>query len=189
MEEEWKDVVGYEGLYLVSNLGRVCSLDKYAKVCGGSYRLVKGKDIAINKYSNGYSLVMLGKNKTYSSKLVHRLVAQAFIPNPDNLPQVNHKDENIENNCVDNLEWCTSKYNANYGTRNYRCREKHRHQFKPVYQISIDTGEVIKTWDCMSDAGKAVGISPDTISRVCKGKLKTGGGYYWKFVKEEGSEG
>lgn len=184
--EEWRDVLGYEGRYMVSNTGKVKSLDKYARVCGGAYRLVKGKNIAINRYPNGYLFAMLGRK----SKLVHRLVAQAFIPNPSNLPQVNHKDENIENNTVENLEWCTSKYNANYGTRNERCHESNRKSFKPVYQIDKDSGMVIRWWDCINDASKSLGIDDSHIIRVCK-RLKrnaTAGGFVWRYADEYDKE-
>ena len=109
--EIWKDVVGYEGLYQVSNKGRVKSLHIQEKVL---CNLDSG-------YYNTINLFKDGKGKHY---YVHRLVAQAFIPNPNNYPQINHKDENHYNNNVENLEWCTSKYNCNYGTRNIRFSEK-----------------------------------------------------------------
>lgn len=121
MEEIWKDIVGYEGFYQVSNLGRVKSLDRYIEVTnkrGTLYRRpIKGRLLSLNNVNDDYISVTLTKDSIGISYSVHRLVAQAFIPNPDNLPQVNHKDENPSNNCVDNLEWCTAKYNSNYGTR------------------------------------------------------------------------
>ena len=123
IEEIWRPVVGYEGLYEVSNLGRVRSLDMYVKVGYGNYRLHKGKVLSPTKNKNGYLKVNLycnGKQKTID---VHRLVTEAFLPNPDNLPQVNHKDEDKTNNRVENLEWCDHKYNMNYGTRNIRAKE------------------------------------------------------------------
>lgn len=121
MEEIWKDIVGYEGFYQVSNLGRVKSLDRYIEVTnkrGTSYRRpIKGKLLSLNSADDDYISVALNKDNTSVFYSVHRLVAQAFIPNPDNLPMINHKDESRTNNCVDNLEWCTAKYNSNYGTR------------------------------------------------------------------------
>lgn len=102
-----RDIPGYENLYAVTNDGQV-----YKKKTG---RLTKG---SINKY--GYYVTSLTKDGISKNYLVHRLVAMAWLPNPDNLPQVNHKDENKENNCVDNLEWCSAEYNTNYGTRNFR---------------------------------------------------------------------
>lgn len=182
--EEWRDVVGLEGIYMVSNMGRVKSLDRYAKVCGGGYRLVKGKIISVNKYKNGYSFVMLLNNKKSSSYLVHRLVAKAFIPNPDNLPQVNHKDEDITNNTVDNLEWCTPKYNANYGTRNTRCYESNRKYFKPIYQIDKDCGMIVRWWESIKCAARQLGIDDALIGRVCKGRGITAGGFVWRYAEE-----
>ena len=123
MIEEWRPVVGYEGLYEVSNTGQVRSLDRYIKNGHSSYRLHKGKVISLLKGEYGYIQVNLYYNGKNYKKYVHRLVAQAFIPNPDNLPQINHKDEDKTNNRVDNLEWCTAKYNINYGTRKDKVRE------------------------------------------------------------------
>lgn len=102
MEEIWKPVVGYEGLYEVSSYGRVRRVNK---------DLLKLQNV------KGYNQVCLYKNGISTGLRVHRLVAQAFLPNPDNLPQVNHKDEDKTNNNVDNLEWCDNKYNNNYGTK------------------------------------------------------------------------
>ena len=115
-EEIWKDIIGYEGLYQVSSLGRVRSLDRFY------YRLHKGKVLSPTKDRYGYLTVTLNCNGKSKTIKIHRLVAQAFIENPDNLPQVNHKDEVKSNNCVDNLEWCSAKYNNNFGTRQERYR-------------------------------------------------------------------
>ena len=119
MIEEWRPIPGYEGLYEVSNTGRVRSVDRYVKTCYGSYRLHKGKVLSPGIRPDGYLVVSL----QYRMFRVHRLVAQAFLPNPDNLPQVNHKDENPGNNNVDNLEWCTAKYNNNFGTARIRSKD------------------------------------------------------------------
>ena len=107
--EIWKDIEGYEGLYQVSNLGRVKSL-KVSKI--KSERIRKSY-----QQSSGYISIVLCKNGKVTNHKIHRLVANAFIDNPDNLPEVNHMDEDKTNNCVDNLEWCDSSYNKNYGTR------------------------------------------------------------------------
>ena len=112
--EEWKSIPGYEGLYEVSNLGRVRSLDRYVKYSNGNIHLHKGKVLSPGKNTDGYLEVVLKCNRKCKTITVHRLVAQTFIPNPDNLPQVNHKDEVKSNNCVENLEWCTQQYNLNY---------------------------------------------------------------------------
>ena len=117
MQEIWKDVKGFEGFYQVSNLGRVRSLDRIVVSENRSTQKIKGAIKKVKVGKNGYYMVMFYKDSKYKCAYVHRLVAQAFIPNPDNLPQVNHKDEIRTNNCVDNLEWCDSKYNNNYGTK------------------------------------------------------------------------
>ncbi len=109
--EIWKDIKGYEGLYQVSNLGNVKSLKINKNL---SYRK-SGRDRA-------YLTVSFRKDNASKSYYIHRLVAQTFIPNPENKPQVNHKDENTMNNCVDNLEWCTTRYNINYGTRSLKSK-------------------------------------------------------------------
>lgn len=113
--EVWKDVVGYEGLYIVSSMGRIMSLDRIVKDRWGNDRNKEGRIISLNKKKHGYFHVNLYKDKIRKTHSVHRLVAVAFIPNTFNLPQINHKDENPSNNCVENLEWCDSKYNNNYG--------------------------------------------------------------------------
>ena len=122
-EEIWRPVVGYEGLYEVSSYGRVRSMDRYVKCDYERYRLHKGKVLSPGKDKDGYLFVVLSCNGKHKTIAVHRLVAQTFIPNPDDLPQVNHRDENPSNDNVDNLEWCDAKYNMNYGTRNIRIRE------------------------------------------------------------------
>ena len=116
MEEEFRDVKGYEGLYQVSNIGRVKSLGNGNSTCP---YFLKERILSTTKRRNylAVTLSKQGKRKMYS---LHRLVAETFIPNPNNYPCVNHLDENKQNNSVDNLEWCTYKYNCNYGTRNER---------------------------------------------------------------------
>ena len=119
MMEEWRPIVGYEGLYEVSNTGQVRSLDKYDSM----NRFYEGRILKLFADRLGYLSVVLYSNSKRKHYLVHRLVAEAFIPNPDNLPQVNHRDENPSNDNVDNLEWCDGKYNVNYGTRIDRIRD------------------------------------------------------------------
>lgn len=168
--EEWRDIEGYEGLYQVSNYGRVKSL-KFGKMI-----------ILKNRYCAGYWSVMLYKNGIGVPKTVHRLVAEAFIPNPQNLPCVNHKDENRSNCVSDNLEWCTYEYNSNYGTRNERNKEKLTNRTdlsKQVYQYSLD-GELIKIWSSSREA-KRCGFLQNCISLCCRGKLKTHKGYRWSY--------
>ena len=164
--EIWKDVKGYEGLYKVSNYGRVKSLFRYKKIL---------KPII---QTNGYFWVYLCK--PLKKFFIHRLVAEAFIPNPDNLPQVNHKDEDKTNNHVDNLEWCTNKYNSNYGSRNERVRKS---LSKKVYQYTLD-GEFVKEWESINECARN-GFNQGNISSCCRGERKTHKGYKWSYEKKE----
>ena len=179
MEKEiWKTINNYEGLYQVSNTGKVKSLN-YNHT--GREKILKN-----HKDKDGYLIVVLckeGKQKTFK---VHRLVAQAFIPNPNNLPQVNHKDENKQNNCVENIEWCDAKYNINYGTARERMAEKQKGNTrgsKPVIQIDKHTNEVINEWISASEAQRQLGIQSSSISQCCTNYPghKSAGGYKWKY--------
>lgn len=180
MEEIWKPILETDGIYEISNLGNIRSIDRYAKVCGGGQRLVKGKIKKPVKCTNNYLELQAsvhGKRKLF---LVHRLVAQYFIPNPNNYPEVNHKDENPQNNSVDNLEWCTPKYNCNYGTRNQKCMEKVIK--KAVNQYNLD-GTFIRRFEMVVDAARQLDIDSSQIIRVCKKKNKTAGGYLWEYAQ------
>ena len=119
LNEEWRDIKGYEGYYQVSNYGRVRSLDRVI-----DNRIIKGKLKCIKYSKLGYCIVSLYKNGTPKFYLIHRLVAEAFIPNINNFPQINHKNEIKADNRVENLEWCDSSYNINYGKRNKIVTEK-----------------------------------------------------------------
>lgn len=162
--EEWKDIEGYEGLYQISNQGRVKSL-KF-----GREKIRKSI-----KQKSGYFLVQLHDNGKREHKLVHRLVAQAFIPNPQKLPEVNHKDEDKSNNSVENLEWCDRKYNANYGTVTIR-------HSKRVVQIDPQTSDVVHEWASTAECGRN-GYSSGAISECCNGKRKIHKGYVWKYLQ------
>ena len=130
MMEEWRAVPGYEGLYEVSNKGNVRNVRRNTL-------------LRLPKTNKGYIRVCLCKNGKIYGKFVHRLIAQAFLPNPDNLPQVNHLDEDKSNNCVDNLEWCDGKYNVNYGTRNIRAKET---AIKNGYYTGLSKKEYMKEY-------------------------------------------
>ena len=132
MKEIWKDIKGYESIYQVSNLGRVKSVAR--KVIKKNYVSFKKERILKQQTDRyGYKKVILQRNYQIKTFSIHRLVADTFLENPYNLPQINHKDENKENNCVLNLEYCDSKYNNNYGTRNKRVSEtmkKKKYQYE-----------------------------------------------------------
>ena len=153
--EEWKAIAGYEGLYEVSNLGRIKSL---SRIDSRGYKRNE-KILKLNKDSGGYLKVSLYKNGKPKQYNVHRLVAIAFIPNPDNLPEVNHKDENRINNYVDNLEWCNRKYNCNYGARNSKISEyqKLRHKMNKIeYLLDSCTAYPDDMCDCLVQIEKVV---------------------------------
>lgn len=182
MNEIWFPVVGYEGLYDVSNIGQVRSLN-YNKT--GKTKILKPA-----KHRQGYLFVTLCRNGKQKRFLVHRLVAQAFIPNPDNLPQVNHKNEIKDDNRVENLEYCTAKYNNEYSGVIEKARKAaHSKQSwkiviekrkKPVLQYS-KTGELINEYESAQDAGKQTGIYQGNICSCCLNKRKSAGGYIWRF--------
>lgn len=210
MEEIWKDIEGYEGLYQVSNLGRVKSLN-YAKQ--GKEKILKDRISA-----TGYKRVNLSKSGERKTYYVHRLVAETFIPNPNGYSEVNHKDENKSNNNIDNLEWCTSKYNSNYGTRNERQSEKmkgrrlteeHKNKIsegnkgkKSIngYKLNIlgDKNPNAKKVKCITtneifttikEASEKYNIFEQNIIACCKGKRKSAGKHpitkeklVWEYV-------
>lgn len=175
MQEIWKDISNYEGLYQVSTLGNIRSLDRYVNG-RNSKRLIKGKILKTFKDKDGYMNVNLYKNSKIKQFKVSRLVAQAFIPNPNNLPQVNHKNEIKSDNCVDNLEWMTLIDNCNYGTRNTRISKK-------INQYDLD-GNFIKTWNSIIQIERELNIFHSRIIEACKGQRKQIGGYKWRYADE-----
>ena len=179
--EEWRDVVGYEGLYQVSNLGRVRSVDKIIKTGRGYVsRLVKGKMKKIKVHSNGYLEVNLssnGKAKTYK---IHRLVSMAFIPNPRHFKEVNHKDEDKTNNNVDNLEWCSSKYNANYGNRN---KKSSLARSKSIIQYTL-YGVMIAEYNSLTNAGLSVNGNAQGVFSCARGYINQYQGYIWRYKED-----
>ena len=163
--EIWNDVVGYEGLYKVSNKGNVFSVMRVSsqgKKCGGL--TLKPRNVGY-----GYLQVSLYKNGKMKQKFIHRLVAEAFIPNPENLPQINHIDEVKTNNELSNLEWCTREYNNNYGTRIERFTQA---LSKKVRAVNVETGEVL-TFNSTHEAGRK-GYSQTSVAAACRGDYKWG---------------
>lgn len=170
MNEIWKDIQGYEGLYQISNLGRVKSYRQWKRAsCPAEYIL---KNSIAN---NGYCQITLYKDRKKKKFLVHRLVAEAFIPNPKNLPHINHKDENPSNNNVNNLEWCTPQYNNCYGTARFRAMITNGY---PVNQYLIN-GQWLATYVTSSVAADITGISIKEISACIRGDLHSAGGFIW----------
>lgn len=177
--EEWREVVGYEGFYAVSSKGRIKSLDRYKKGPYGSVEFWKGKIIKPKKEKNGYLRVPLSKHGIYTLCLVHRLVAKAFLSNEDNLPCVNHKDENTCNNNVENLEWCTHKYNTNYGNCIAKISKKNS---KKVSMLSID-GSFERDFSSSKEAQRITGIKAGNIRSCCIGLRNKAGGKKWKWAE------
>ena len=183
MEEIWKGIKGYEGLYQVSNLGRVKSLERVSKHTKGYMAHYKEKILASISEKNGYVRTILTKNNTSKSYYIHRLVAEAFIPNPDNLPEVNHIDENKANNCVNNLEWCTHKYNSNYGTRLKKEHISHiNHPKLSKRVLCVETGII---YNSAHEANRQTNINLTNICKVCRGERHIAGGYHWEYIDEE----
>lgn len=185
IEEIWRDIPGYEGYYQISNHGNVRGLDRYVMNTGNYSKeskliYVKGKMMAQKDPGNGHLVVHLTRDHKSKQFYVHRLVALAFIPNPDNLPIVNHKDENPLNNHVSNLEWATYQYNTNYGT----CIERRSMAItRRIKRLSM-TGEIIDEWDSIKDASKHTNVDPSSISACAKGKRNSAGGYKWEYNNE-----
>lgn len=168
----WKDVVGFEGDYVVSETGMI-------------YSLKSDKVLKTKKNNRQYIQVNLSKDGKAFTRLLHRIIAEAFIPNQEQLPQINHKDEDKNNNHYSNLEWCTNIYNRRYGTGYQRARDNHdyeaigRKRVKPVKMLTLD-GEHIETFPCSEDAEQKTGIRRGHIRGVCRNG-RTAGGYRWEY--------
>lgn len=173
-----KDIEGYEGFYAITENGKVWSYknDKFLKPISGG---------------GGYFCVDLCKNGELKRYLLHRLVAETFIPNPNNYPCVNHKDEDRLNNNVNNLEWCTYKYNNNYGNRNKKASktlkgkhpsEKSRKKMSESRSKPVKCVELNIIFSSIIIAGKELGINRNSIGRCCQGKYKTAGKFHWEYV-------
>lgn len=190
--EVWKDIKDYEGLYQINNKGEVKALEKTIWN-GQGYLYFPEKIRKLNPDKDGYLNITLsnkGKVKTFK---IHRLVAEAFIPNPNNLPEVNHKDGDKTNNNVDNLEWCTRKENQKHAFRigliNQNGERNHMYgklgadnpNSIPIYQLNKNTGDIIREYDSLASAGRDLGVNTGKICLVCQGKRNSAYGYKWKY--------
>lgn len=195
LKEIWKSIPDFPN-YMVSNLGNVKSLN--------FGRMNKEKILKPHINTYGYYQAHLSKNGKHYYFYIHRLVAQAFIPNPDNLPQVNHKDEDKINNAVSNLEWCTAKYNNNYGTHNERMGKTRRgikftpeHKDKlskahkglityqrPILQLSKSGLIILRKWESAKQASRELNVNNSHIGSCCRGERKTAGNYRWIYLDD-----
>lgn len=193
--EIWKDFIGFERYYQVSNLGRVRSKDRIAITPKTSY-FKKGR-ISIPSLDGKGNYLFVGLHVNNKVKLIyiHRLVAQNFIPNPHNYKQVNHINENKKDNRADNLERCTAEYNMNYGTAMQRAKETYASHYdrsaiaknnaieKEVIQYALD-GKYIKEWDSLTDIQNELGFCRSNISKCREGKYKQANNFIWEFKKD-----
>jgi hypothetical protein len=177
MQEIWKDIKGYEGLYKVSNLGRVKSLNRVIKNKNGSLRSLEERMLNPLKDTDGYLMVGLFQYGNQKRCKIHRLVAETFLENPNNKPQVNHINEIKSDNKLSNLEWVTAKENVNHGSAPKRRAES---RMKRVVQISIE-GEEIRTFKSMNEVAEC-GFTRQSVQKVCKGYRKTHKGFVWRFL-------
>lgn len=176
MAEIWRDIPNFEGHYQVSNYGRVKSL--YFR---NGQALISNKEKILKPLNNrGYLRVRLCEFKVRNLYSIHRLVAEAFIPNPKNKPCVNHKDGDKTNNCVENLEWCTYSENEQHS---HKVLGKQPINKKVVYQYDLNN-KIINKFNSLAEAGRSLNKSYNLISNCCNERIKTAYGYIWKFAKE-----
>lgn len=186
--EEWQDIQGYEGLYQVSNYGRVKSLGRISKRksrWGGQYTVVMKEKIKTPfKNNKGYYMIHLNNNGKESNLLIHRLVGKAFIPNPYNNPEIDHKNENKNDNKINNLTWCTRLYNNTKGVQSKDGRRNSsRFRMRPVRQYDLQ-GNLLNIYEGIRIAEEKTSIDNRNIVKCCKGKEKTAGGFIWRYDDE-----
>ncbi len=181
--EIWKDIEGFEGIYQVSNFGRVRSVTRYVPCRNGFPRIEESRIMKQQLNAAGYWEVSLRiDNKKNTRWKVHRLVGKAFVPDYFEGAQINHKDENPKNNNADNLEWCTPKYNSNYKNRTKNWVNSYNAKNRQIVQMSLD-GEVLQIYPSLMEASRATGINSGQICAVCQHRPRyhTAGGFKWKY--------
>lgn len=189
MIEQWRDIQDYEGLYQISNLGRVKSCERICKTGNGLGEHLLPEKLLKLSLVKGYLQIALHKEGKYKYYKVHRLVAQTFIPNPDNKEQVNHIDGNKQNNCIDNLEWVTGKENMLHASKNgllkgntkthYQNKTNGQKSSKPIIAINLKTNEEIY-FKSQNEASRQLNLCKSDISAICKGKIKQTKGYTFR---------
>ena len=179
--EIWKPVVGFEGLYEVSSTGKVKTLAKEWKSSPTFISKHKERILCEKMSNSGYLLVSLYKNNKQFNGYIHRLVAGAFVPNPDGKPEVNHIDGNKLNNCPENLEWVTRKENVHHAQVNGLLRTT------PVEQYDLD-GNLVRKWGSIKEAADQQGFLKSGIIACCNGRYRTSNGYRWKYSEKESKE-
>lgn len=179
--ETFIDIIGFEGLYKIDRFGNIWSYPRERKGRNNCIRKCKGKQLKWKINNRGYAYVDLcNKDSKICRYLVHRLVALVFLPNPKSLPQINHKDENPLNNCVDNLEWCSNEYNQHYSQTYRKAQQATGLLATPVKQFDKN-GIFLAEFSSFTEAEKITGVDHSGISKCCKGLYKTAGGYIWKY--------
>ena len=183
--EEWRAIKGYEGIYEVSNLGRVRSLDRIQSRSSWRQREFmqhyKGRILKLRKNNKGYCIVTLQVHRNFDTRLVSRLVAEAFIPNPNNLPIVNHKDQVPTNNVASNLEWCTIQYNVTYANAVEMRATK---LARPIEQLTLD-GKHVAFYKSANEAERICGYDHTNIGRVIHGKQMQYMGFLWRYTNTD----
>lgn len=179
--EKWLPVKGYEQSYMISSYGRIKTIDRVLTFSDGRVREYKSRIIRTHRINQHYYVASLSQNQRRLMKDVHRLVAEAFIPNPNGFNEVNHKDENKTNNCVNNLEWCTAEYNSNYGTCKNRIGDSNS---RPILKYDLE-GNFIREYKSMSEAERIEGINHASICICCNGRVSYQGSSIWIYKGDE----